>query len=107
MRPPIGIDAPFVRPAGSHIAYTNRGTLKIARWDGTHVKEFGYARSGPWNPCLPRCPAIASQTATLGGSGGGSGIVPFVYVIVTLGVAGMFVLAWRARRKDRSDVGGR
>lgn len=97
-------------PDGSHIAYTNRGTLKIARWDGTHVKEFGYARSGPWNPCLPRCPVISSQTATLGSQTATPGLtrfVPFVYVIVTLGVAGMFVLVWRRRRKDRSDVGGR
>jgi WD40-like Beta Propeller Repeat len=84
---------PVWSPDGSRIAYEHRDTLEIARPDGTHVQTFGYGGSGPWNP-LPlsvrsnREPAAPAGEAT-----------PFVYALVALGVVGVFVLAWRGRRR--------
>jgi Tol biopolymer transport system component len=53
---PDGVN-PSWSPDGSRISYQpidplsfRLGTLEIAALDGTHVQEFGYAGSGPWNP---------------------------------------------------------
>jgi Tol biopolymer transport system component len=53
---PDGVN-PYWSPDGSRISYQPvdassfaRGTLEIATLDGTHVRKFGYAASGPWNP---------------------------------------------------------
>jgi Tol biopolymer transport system component len=80
-------------PDGSRIAYEHRDTLEIARPDGTHVQTFGYGGSGPWNP-LP-----LSALGDLEPTGPAGGATPFVYALVALGVVGVFVLAWRGRRR--------
>jgi dipeptidyl aminopeptidase/acylaminoacyl peptidase len=36
-----------------HGAPVGGGRLRIADADGTHVSEFGYGKSGPWNPLPP------------------------------------------------------
>ena len=53
---PDGINA-FWSPDGSRISYQTvfpfsgvLGPLETAAVDGTHVQEFGYGGSGPWNP---------------------------------------------------------
>jgi Tol biopolymer transport system component len=52
-----GINA-FWSPDGSQIAYTRpydgpRPGLAIANADGSNVREFGFAASGPWHPGTP------------------------------------------------------
>jgi Tol biopolymer transport system component len=53
---PDGVN-PAWSPDGSRISYQpadpdslEPGSLEIAAVDGTHVTEFGYGASGPWNP---------------------------------------------------------
>ena len=53
---PDGVNV-YWSPDGSRISYQSAdalsgalGALEIAAVDGTHVQEFGYGRSGPWNP---------------------------------------------------------
>ena len=89
---PHGVN-PHWSPDGSHIAYEYRGQLEIARADGTHVQTFGYGGSGPWNP-LPLSVRSNREPAAPAG-----GATPFVYALVALGVVGVFVLAWRGRRR--------
>jgi len=84
---------PHWSPDGSRIAYEHRATLEIARPDGTHVQTFGYGGSGPWNP-LPLSVRSNREPAAPAG-----GATPFVYALVALGVVGVFVLAWRGRRR--------
>jgi Tol biopolymer transport system component len=90
---------PYWSPDGSRIAFElpqSRGRgLAIADVDGTNVQTFGHgAHVGPWNPLLPAMPGEPNPAAT------GSGLAaPFVYAIVLLGVVGVLVLAWRARRR--------
>ncbi len=90
---------PYWSPNGTRISYqrgnfgARRGTLEIARWDGTHVQTFGYGGSGPWNP-LPLS-AFGDREPTAPAGGG----TLFVYALVALGVVGVFVLAWRGRRR--------
>jgi Tol biopolymer transport system component len=48
---------PYWSPDGSRISYQpcdaySDCSLQIAEADGTHVVEFGYGRSGPWNPLV-------------------------------------------------------
>jgi WD40 repeat protein len=45
-----GGDSPFWSPDGSQIAYTIPTGLAIADADGSNVRMFGYAASGPWHP---------------------------------------------------------
>jgi len=52
-----GATYPYWSPDGSRISYQpcdayTDCTLQIAAADGKHVVEFGYARSGPWNPLV-------------------------------------------------------
>jgi WD40-like Beta Propeller Repeat len=94
----LGGRSPYWSPDGSRIAFElpqSRGRgLAIADVDGTNVQTFGHgAHAGPWNPLLPAMPGEPNPAAT------GSGLAaPFVYAIVLLGVVGVLVLAWRARR---------
>lgn len=44
---------PHWSPDGSTIAYASRGSLAIARLDGTLVRDLEDGRSGPWNPLHP------------------------------------------------------
>jgi dipeptidyl aminopeptidase/acylaminoacyl peptidase len=83
---------------GSRIAYQRiagsaTGSLEIANLDGTHVETFGYGGAGPWNP-LP-----LSKSGDRGPTAAAGGPTSFVYTVVALGVVGVVVLAWRARRK--------
>ena len=48
---PYGRDANW-SPDGSRIAYSRAHHLEIADADGKNTEEFGYARSGPWNPLV-------------------------------------------------------
>jgi Tol biopolymer transport system component len=48
---------PYWSPDGSRISYQpcdvySDCALQIADADGTHIQEFGFARSGPWNPLV-------------------------------------------------------
>ena len=85
--------SPNWSPDGSRIAYEYRGQLEIARADGTHVQTFGYGAAGPWNP-LPLSVRSNREPAAPAG-----GATPLVYALVALGVVGVFVLAWRGRRR--------
>jgi Tol biopolymer transport system component len=98
---PDGVNAQW-SPDGSRISYQPAdrrsfalGTLAIADVDGTHVQTFGYGGSGPWNP-LPMSKSDDRQPTVAAGGGGTAG---FVYAIAALGVVGVFVLAWRTRRR--------
>ena len=42
--------SPYWSPDGSQIAYTIGSGLAIADSDGSNVREFGFAASGPWRP---------------------------------------------------------
>jgi Tol biopolymer transport system component len=87
---------PYWSPDGSRIAFElpHQGNLAIANADGTHVQVFGYpAHAGPWNPLASAVPGEPDSTATTGE------VSPFVYAIVAMGVLGVFVLAWRGRRR--------
>ncbi|MEA2678007.1 MAG: hypothetical protein QOJ81_2148 [Chloroflexota bacterium] len=64
--------APYWSPDGLQIAYT-RGCadgsglgcgLGVANRDGSNVREFGYALSGPWHPALRRLPSTAPTPAS-------------------------------------------
>ncbi len=44
--------SPNWSPDSSRIAYNHGPYLVIADADGKHPKEYGYARSGPWNPLV-------------------------------------------------------
>jgi hypothetical protein len=72
--------------------------LKIATLDGTRVtsvQKFGYAGSGAWNPLPLSVPSSQGPAATASRSS----VAPLIYTIAALGVLGLLVLAWRARRK--------
>jgi len=45
-----GGDSPYWSPDGSQIAYTSPAGLAIADADGSNVRAFGFAASGPWHP---------------------------------------------------------
>jgi Tol biopolymer transport system component len=93
-----GGSTPSWSPDGSRIAYqpiagSATSTLEIANLDGTHVEQFGYGGSGPWNP------SPLSKSGDRGPTAAAGGPASFVYTVVALGVVGVVVLAWRARRK--------
>jgi WD40-like Beta Propeller Repeat len=99
---PDGV-TPSWSPDGSRISYqpidpssSQRGTLEIAALDRTHVthvREFGYGGSGPWNPLSLSESVDHEPTAAAGGA------AYFVYAILALGIVGVLLLAWRARRR--------
>jgi hypothetical protein len=99
---PIG-DNLYLSPDWSRIAYTRRmytrpgyiPTLVIADRDGTHVQEFGYGGSGPWNPLPLSAPGEREPTVTEREIAA----APFAYTIVLLGVVGVLFVAWRATRR--------
>jgi Tol biopolymer transport system component len=41
---------PYWSPDGSQIAYVSGRSLAIADADGSNVRKFGFAVSGPWHP---------------------------------------------------------
>jgi WD40-like Beta Propeller Repeat len=91
---------PYWSPDGSRIAFElpHQGNLAIANADGTHVQVFGYpAHAGPWNPWPSAVPGEPNSTATAGE------VSPFVYAVVALGVVGVLVLVWRARRSTAAQ----
>jgi WD40-like Beta Propeller Repeat len=60
---PDGED-PQWSPDGSRISFEYdgggwRGELNIADGDGSHIQNFGYAASGPWNPLVQPEPEVA------------------------------------------------
>ena len=62
---PLGRN-PHWSPDGSRIAYGHgyrSHLLEIAEADGTHVVEFGYGGSGPWNPLVQPEPEVAQVPA--------------------------------------------
>ena len=62
---PLGRN-PQWSPDGSRIAYGQgyrSHLLEIADADGTHVVEFGYGGSGPWNPLVQPAPEVADVAA--------------------------------------------
>src|SRR5215211_8735852 len=71
------------------------GTLEIAAVDGTHVQEFGYGGSGPWNPQ----PLLVPGKQELASTPGENRSALFVSTIVLLLVVSVVVLLRRARRK--------
>jgi hypothetical protein len=52
--------SPFWSPDGSQIAYNGPSGLAIADADGSNIRAFGFASSGPWHPgeSLPVSPAV-------------------------------------------------
>ena len=42
--------SPYWSPDGSQIAYNGPSGLAIADADGSNVRAFGFAASGPWHP---------------------------------------------------------
>jgi Tol biopolymer transport system component len=46
----VGGSSPSWSPDGSQIAYTSPAGLAIADADGSNVRAFGFAASGPWHP---------------------------------------------------------
>jgi len=46
---PGGSD-PYWSPDGSQIAYTIGSGLAIGDADGSNIRAFGFAHSGPWHP---------------------------------------------------------
>jgi dipeptidyl aminopeptidase/acylaminoacyl peptidase len=61
---------PYWSPDGSRISYQpcdaySDCSLQVADADGTHVVEFGYGGSGPWNPLVqPELPVAESPVAS-------------------------------------------
>jgi dipeptidyl aminopeptidase/acylaminoacyl peptidase len=88
---------PSWSPDGSHIAYRAGGALYVADRDGKHVQALvgGVAlhQSVAWNPLPLSAFGDREPRAPAGGA------TPFVYALVALGVVGVFVLAWRGRRR--------
>jgi len=91
---------PAWSPDGSRISYQSvyppaLGTLEIAAVDGTHVQEFGYGGSGPWNPQ----PLLVADKQDVASTPGESRSALFVSTIVLVLVVSVVVLLRRARRK--------
>jgi Tol biopolymer transport system component len=113
----VGRD-PVWSPDGSRIAYLDaaeqlvllkgerlrdverENSLYVADLDGTHVRKLGTLELTPsskprlvWIPLPLSASGEEQPTATAGG------VPPFIYALVALGVVGVFVLAWRGRRR--------
>ncbi len=88
---------PSWSPDGSHIAYRVGRSLYVADRDGKHVQALVGAvalhQSVAWNPLPLSALGDREPTAPAGGA------TRFVYALVALGVVGVFVLAWRGRRR--------
>jgi len=88
---------PSWSPDGSHMAYRVGRSLYIADRDGKHVQalvgEVALHQSVAWNPLPLSAFGDREPTAPAGGA------TRFVYALAALGVVGVFVLAWRGRRR--------
>lgn len=115
---------PSWSPDGSRIAYRHAGALYVANRDGTDSRRVADLISLPfhqdsltWNPLPLSAAGNVDSTPTVearaAGSArgdresrtteGGSGAAPLIYAIAALGVVGVLVLAWRARRRSAAS----
>jgi hypothetical protein len=99
-----GATYPYWSPDGSRISYQpcdaySDCQLQIADADGTHVVEFDYARSGPWNPLVPPEPEVAEVPAASEGLTLTS--TPVLVVALLALVVGVLVI----RRRMGRDAG--
>jgi hypothetical protein len=79
-------------PDLSRIAYTRANGLVITDADGTHVQEFGYAGSGPWNPLSEASSDIAPATSL-----GATFDTRLLWGAVLLALGAIFVVIRRMR----------
>jgi dipeptidyl aminopeptidase/acylaminoacyl peptidase len=99
-----GATYPYWSPDGSRISYQpcdaySDCQLQIADADGTHVVEFDYARSGPWNPLVQPEPEVAEVPAASEGLTLTSTLVLVVALLAL--VVGVLVI----RRRMGRDAG--
>lgn len=80
-------------PDLSRIAYTRANGLVITDADGTHVQEFGYAGSGPWNPLSEASSDIAPATSL-----GATFDTRLLWGAVLLALGATFVVIRRRKR---------
>jgi Tol biopolymer transport system component len=89
-------------PDFSRVAYIRANGLVIADADGTHVQEFGYAGSGPWNPLseassdiAPPAPSDIAPAA----SAGATFDTRLLWGAVLLALGATFVVIRRRKRQ--------
>lgn len=92
-------------PDGSRISYDKDlggvpGPLVIADADGTQIRRFNNASSGPWNP-LDRAESGTQDTS---GATGATRADWFSYAIAALAAVGIVVLWLRRKGKTRAKV---
>ena len=76
---------PYWSPDGSRLSFESdggggRAELNIADRDGSHVQNFGYAPSGPWNPLVQPEPEVAEVPA----AGEGLALTSKLLLVLTL-----------------------